>query len=115
MRVRHSGIDIDVPNFRWMDGGVSTVLAAASGVVTTVHDNEPDRNTSCTGNANLVRITRPVPISYEATRPRRPAVPGASAHTRPTGTRGAVRASRRRAWAHQADRPRTTCRGGTAS
>ena len=43
----HSGIDIDVPNFRWMDGGVSTVLAAAGGVVTSVHDNEPDRNTSC--------------------------------------------------------------------
>jgi hypothetical protein len=28
----HSGIDIDVPNFRWMDGGVSTVLAAARSV-----------------------------------------------------------------------------------
>src|SRR5215207_7404281 len=52
----HSGIDIDVPNFRWMDDGVSTVLAAASGVVTSVHDNEPDRNTSCTGNANLVQV-----------------------------------------------------------
>ena len=52
----HNGIDIDVPNFRWMDGGVSTVLAAASGVVISVHDNEPDRNTSCTGNANLVRV-----------------------------------------------------------
>jgi murein DD-endopeptidase MepM/ murein hydrolase activator NlpD len=52
----HSGIDIDVPNFRWMDGGISTVLAAASGVVTSVHDNEPDRNTSCTGNANLVQV-----------------------------------------------------------
>jgi murein DD-endopeptidase MepM/ murein hydrolase activator NlpD len=52
----HSGIDIDVPNFRWMDGSVSTVLAAASGVVTSVHDNEPDRNTSCAGNANLVQV-----------------------------------------------------------
>ena len=52
----HSGIDIDVPNFRWMDGGVSIVLAAESGVVTSVHDNEPDRNTSCTGNANLVQV-----------------------------------------------------------
>jgi murein DD-endopeptidase MepM/ murein hydrolase activator NlpD len=52
----HSGIDIDVPNFRWMDTGVSTVLAAASGVVTNVHDNEPDRNTSCAGNANLVLV-----------------------------------------------------------
>jgi murein DD-endopeptidase MepM/ murein hydrolase activator NlpD len=52
----HSGIDIDVPNFRWMDSGVSIVLAAASGVVTAVHDNEPDRNTSCSGNANLVQV-----------------------------------------------------------
>lgn len=52
----HSGIDIDVPNFRWMDGGLSTVLAAASGVVISVHDSEPDRNTSCAGNANLVQV-----------------------------------------------------------
>jgi len=52
----HNGIDIDVPNFRWMDDGVSIVLAAASGVVTSVRDNEPDRNTSCTGNANLVQV-----------------------------------------------------------
>jgi murein DD-endopeptidase MepM/ murein hydrolase activator NlpD len=52
----HLGIDIDVPNFRWMDSGVSTVLAAASGVVITVHDNEPDRNTSCMGSANLVQV-----------------------------------------------------------
>jgi len=52
----HTGIDIDVPNFRWMDGGISIVLAAESGVVTSVHDNEPDRNTSCTGNANLVQV-----------------------------------------------------------
>lgn len=52
----HSGIDIDVPNFRWMDSGVATVLAAASGVVTVVRDNEPDRNTSCTGTANLVQV-----------------------------------------------------------
>jgi murein DD-endopeptidase MepM/ murein hydrolase activator NlpD len=52
----HSGIDIDVPNFRWMDDGVALVLAAASGVVTSVHDNEPDRNTSCTGTANLVQV-----------------------------------------------------------
>jgi hypothetical protein len=26
----HTGIDIDVPSFRWMDGNVSNVLAAAS-------------------------------------------------------------------------------------
>ena len=55
----HSGIDIDVPSFRWMDGNVSTVLAAASGVVTFVRDTEPDRNTSCAGSANLVQVRHP--------------------------------------------------------
>lgn len=52
----HNGIDIDVPNFRWMDGGVAIVLAAASGAVIAVHDGEPDRNTSCSGKANLVQV-----------------------------------------------------------
>jgi murein DD-endopeptidase MepM/ murein hydrolase activator NlpD len=52
----HNGVDIDVPNFRWMDGGVSNVLAAANGVVTGIRDTEPDRNTSCTGSANFVRV-----------------------------------------------------------
>ena len=52
----HLGIDIDSPNFRWMDSGVSIVLAAASGVVAFVRDTEPDRNTSCTGTANLVQV-----------------------------------------------------------
>jgi len=55
----HDGIDIDVPSFRWMDGNVSKVLAAASGVVTAIRDTEPDRNTSCTGSANLVQIRQP--------------------------------------------------------
>ena len=55
----HNGIDIDVPNFRWMDGDVSHVLAAASGVVSAVRDTEPDRNTSCTGNANIVQVRHP--------------------------------------------------------
>jgi hypothetical protein len=53
----HLGVDIDVPNFRWMDGGLSIIRAAAGGVVTTVHDTEPDRNTSCASpNANLVLV-----------------------------------------------------------
>jgi len=52
----HNGIDIDVPSFRWMDGNISNVLAAASGVVTGIRDTEPDRNTSCTGSANLVQV-----------------------------------------------------------
>jgi murein DD-endopeptidase MepM/ murein hydrolase activator NlpD len=55
----HNGIDIDVPNFRWMDGNVSNVLAAASGVVTGIRDTEPDRNTSCTGSANFVQVRHP--------------------------------------------------------
>ena len=55
----HNGIDIDVPSFRWMDGNVSNVLAAASGVVTAIRDTEPDRNTSCTGSANLVQVRHP--------------------------------------------------------
>jgi hypothetical protein len=56
----HTGIDIDVPNLRWMDGGVSNVLAAASGVVTAVRDTEPDRNTSCAGSANVVQVRIPM-------------------------------------------------------
>jgi peptidase M23-like protein len=53
----HLGVDIDVPSFRWMDGGLSIIRAAAGGVVTTVHDSEPDRNTSCASpNANLVLV-----------------------------------------------------------
>jgi peptidase M23-like protein len=53
----HLGVDIDAPNFRWMDGGLSIIRAAAGGVVTIVRDTEPDRNTSCTSpNANLVLV-----------------------------------------------------------
>src|SRR5688500_436206 len=55
----HNGIEIDVPSLRWMDGNVSNVLAAASGVVTAIRDSEPDRNTSCTGSANLVQVRHP--------------------------------------------------------
>jgi murein DD-endopeptidase MepM/ murein hydrolase activator NlpD len=55
----HNGIDIDVPNFRWMDGNVSNVLAAASGVVAGLRDTEPDRNTSCAGSANFVHVRHP--------------------------------------------------------
>jgi hypothetical protein len=52
----HLGIDIDSPNFRWMDGGLPVVLAAAGGVVTNVHDGETDRNTSCAPNPNFVHV-----------------------------------------------------------
>jgi hypothetical protein len=52
----HLGIDIDSPNFRWMDGGVPIVVAAASGVVTGIRDGEPDRNTSCAAHPNFVHV-----------------------------------------------------------
>jgi murein DD-endopeptidase MepM/ murein hydrolase activator NlpD len=55
----HNGIDIDAPNFRWMDNGVPLVVAAASGVVTSIHDGQPDRNTSCAGTDNFVRVRHP--------------------------------------------------------
>jgi len=51
----HVGIDIDVPNFRWMDADFP-VFAAAPGVVLNVHDGEFDRNVSCTGTWNAVII-----------------------------------------------------------
>ena len=40
----HTGTDFNIPNFRWMDRGLS-VIASASGTVTEWHDGEPDRNT----------------------------------------------------------------------
>ena len=52
----HNGIDIDVPNFRWMDASLSIARAAAAGVVTAAHDGEFDRNVSCVGPANSVQI-----------------------------------------------------------
>lgn len=54
--MRHLGIDIDSPNFRWMDGGAPLVVAAASGVVTKLGDGGPDRNTTCLGAPNFVHV-----------------------------------------------------------
>jgi murein DD-endopeptidase MepM/ murein hydrolase activator NlpD len=51
----HNGVDIDVPNFRWMDNGFR-VIAARGGRVTGVIEDQPDRNTSCTGTWNVVVI-----------------------------------------------------------
>ena len=53
----HRGIDITLPSFARMDAGV-TVLAAASGTVSTVHDGEADRNRTggSGGFGNHVRI-----------------------------------------------------------
>lgn len=42
----HQGIDIDVPNFRWMDAGFP-VRAVADGLVLGLDDSNFDRNTSC--------------------------------------------------------------------
>lgn len=51
----HDGVDIDIPSFRQMDRG-APVLAAAAGTVVASVDDQPDRNTSCTGKPNLVSI-----------------------------------------------------------
>jgi murein DD-endopeptidase MepM/ murein hydrolase activator NlpD len=51
----HRGTDICVTNFRAMDRFVK-VIAAASGVVEKIVIHNYDRNTSCTGDANLVLI-----------------------------------------------------------
>ena len=55
----HLGIDIDSPNFRWMDDNIPIIVAAASGVVTKIGDGEPDRNTSCAGKPNFVHVLHP--------------------------------------------------------
>ncbi|MBZ4420658.1 peptidoglycan DD-metalloendopeptidase family protein [Myxococcus sp. RHSTA-1-4] len=52
----HRGIDIDISSFREMDSGSALVRAAAPGIVTFVEEGQFDRNTSCTGNWNVVRI-----------------------------------------------------------
>lgn len=51
----HTGVDIDIPSFRQMDLG-APVLAAADGTVVEVSDDQPDRNTRCTGTWNFVRV-----------------------------------------------------------
>jgi murein DD-endopeptidase MepM/ murein hydrolase activator NlpD len=52
----HTGIDIDLPSFREMDNGTAIVRAAAPGTVEDVREDQFDRNTSCTGSWNFVRI-----------------------------------------------------------
>jgi murein DD-endopeptidase MepM/ murein hydrolase activator NlpD len=52
----HRGIDIDISSFREMDSGTALVRAAAPGTVTFVREDQFDRNTSCTGTWNVVRI-----------------------------------------------------------
>lgn len=51
----HAGIDVGIANFRVMDSGY-TVRAAAPGVVMDIRNDQSDRNLSCTGLPNYVRI-----------------------------------------------------------
>jgi murein DD-endopeptidase MepM/ murein hydrolase activator NlpD len=51
----HSGTDVTIANFRKQDAGVD-VFAAEDGTVIEVQNANPDRNTSCGANPNLVRI-----------------------------------------------------------
>ncbi len=52
----HQGIDIDIPSFREMDDGRAVIRAVTAGIVEQVIDEEPDRNITCTGRWNVVRI-----------------------------------------------------------
>jgi murein DD-endopeptidase MepM/ murein hydrolase activator NlpD len=52
----HRGIDVDISSFREMDSGSAGVYAAAPGVVESVVDSNFDRNTSCTGSWNVVKV-----------------------------------------------------------
>lgn len=51
----HRGIDIDVPTFRAMDADFP-IRAVADGTVVAFDDAHFDRNTSCTGQWNFVRV-----------------------------------------------------------
>lgn len=51
----HRGIDIDVPTFRAMDADFPITAAAAGTVVATAEHNF-DRNTTCTGSWNFVKV-----------------------------------------------------------
>lgn len=52
----HRGYDIDVGTFRDMDQNRVHARAAAPGVVIETRADQPDRNTSCTGNWNYVAV-----------------------------------------------------------
>lgn len=51
----HRGIDIDVPNFRYMDNDFP-ILAAADGEVIDLEESNEDRHMSCYGDWNFVKI-----------------------------------------------------------
>jgi len=52
----HQGIDIDIPSFREMDDGRAVIHAVSAGVVEQVIDDQPDRNVTCAGRWNVVRV-----------------------------------------------------------
>jgi hypothetical protein len=52
----HQGIDIDIPSFREMDDGRAVIHAVTEGVVEQVIDDQPDRNVTCAGRWNVVRV-----------------------------------------------------------
>ncbi|HKU44819.1 MAG TPA: peptidoglycan DD-metalloendopeptidase family protein, partial [Polyangiales bacterium] len=58
----HSGTDITIANFRRQDAGMD-VFAAEDGTVIEVQNANPDRNTSCGANPNLVRIRHRTGVS----------------------------------------------------
>ncbi len=51
----HRGVDIDVPNFRYMDADFP-ILAVEDGTVVALDDSHYDRHTSCTGVWNFVTV-----------------------------------------------------------
>jgi murein DD-endopeptidase MepM/ murein hydrolase activator NlpD len=52
----HRGMDVDISSFREMDANTMPVRAAAAGVVEALDESQYDRNTSCVGNWNFVKI-----------------------------------------------------------
>ena len=52
----HQGIDIDIPSFREMDDGRAVIHAVTAGVVEQVIEDQPDRNITCAGRWNVVRV-----------------------------------------------------------
>jgi murein DD-endopeptidase MepM/ murein hydrolase activator NlpD len=52
----HNGVDIDVPDFRWMDGNLALARSAAAGTVTAIGDGQFDRNVACAGTHNYVSV-----------------------------------------------------------
>lgn len=52
----HDAMDIDISSFREMDNNSATIYAAAPGTVVSIIQDNPDRNTTCTGNWNAVVV-----------------------------------------------------------